>query len=250
MPKKRTLLVADDDAFNREGLRLYLSRHGFEVHEAGDEETAWQVARSKTPKAAIIDIAMPVRPGARLQSSDSAGIRLAKRLKEAFPALGLVLFSAYEDRGGEVLDMLRNGSRGLAYKLKGCSPAALLVAIEEVIAGRVLIDAEVHGNPHRLADELLRRLTADERCWVLGAVENLPQLTPREREIAYRVAASHNIGGIAKAAHVTAKTAENYIGHVYDKLGLNEMGRQAPYLRKAIVLAKACMVEDLRCAPQ
>lgn len=246
MPKKTPILVADDDAFNREGLRLYLSRQGFEVSEAGDEESAWRAAISGTPKAAVIDIAMPAHPGARLQSGESSGIRLAKRLKDVCPAIGVVLFSAYEDRGSEVLEMLRHGTRGLAYKLKGCGPSALLAAIENVIAGRIVIDPEVHANRRGLAEELLRRLTHEERSWVLGAAENLGRLTPREREIAHRLAASHNTDGVAKAVGVATKTAENYIGHVYDKLGLNEMGRQAPCLRKALVLAKACMVDDLR----
>jgi DNA-binding NarL/FixJ family response regulator len=246
MPSLRTVLVADDDTFNREGIRLYLSRQKFKVLEAGDEQSAWQVAREKTLDAAVVDISMPAQPGARVQTSEGVGIRLAKRLKQDFPAVGLVLFSAYEDRGSEVLEMLRAGVRGLAYKLKGCPPAALLATIEEVIAGRVIIDPEVHANQRALADELLKRLTPDERAWVDLAAQRLTELTPREREIAHRLAASHNTEGIAQAVGVTTKTAENYIGQLYDKLGLNEMGREAPHLRKVLVLAKVCMIDDLR----
>ena len=45
---------------------------------------------------------------------------------------------------------------------------------------------------------------------------------------------------------MSSKTAEKYIGHVYDKLGLSTMGREAPGLRKVVVMAKACMIHDLR----
>jgi DNA-binding CsgD family transcriptional regulator len=74
---------------------------------------------------------------------------------------------------------------------------------------------------------------------------NLHHLTAREQDVVQRLAASHNTDGIARALGVTPKTAENYIGHVYDKLGLNEMGREAPHLRKVMILAKACMLRDL-----
>ncbi len=142
--------------------------------------------------------------------------------------------------------MVREGTRGLAYKLKGSQPAALLAAIHDVMSGRVVIDPEVHANRRALADELLKRLTADERGWVEIAVASFTQLTPREAEIAHRLAASHNTEGIARALSLSTKTTENYITHVYDKLGLNEMSQAAPHLRKVVVLAKACMINDLK----
>lgn len=246
MPKTRNVLIADDDAFNRKGIRLYLRSKGFTVLEAGDEESAWRVAAASPLRAAVIDISMPASPGARVASSDSAGIRLAKKLKGEQPAVGVVLFSAYEDRGGEVLDMLRDGTRGLAYKLKGCSPEALLGTIEEVIAGRVIIDPEVHRNQTDLADELLKRLTPEESYWVELAASRLRDLTAKERDIAHRLAACQNSDGIASALGITVKTAENYIGLLYDKLGLNDMRSEAPQLRRLLVLAKVCMIDDLR----
>src|SRR5207245_8726905 len=100
----------------------------------------------------------------------------------------------------------------------------------------------VHANQRGLFDELVKRLTADERPWVDFAVSRLGDLTPKEREIAHRLAASHNTEGIARAAGVTVKTVENYIGQLYDQLGFGEMGHEAPHLRKVVVLAKVCML--------
>lgn len=240
-----TILLVDDDAFNREGIRLYLKGQGYDVAEAGDAESAWGTTESGRFDAAVVDISIP--PDGRTPShpSHSHGIGLARRIKAERPSLGIVLFSAYEDRGSDVLEMVREGMRGLAYKLKGSQPAALLAAIQEVMAGRVVIDPEVHANRRGLADELLKRLTPDERRWVELAAAHFDQLTPREKEIAHRLAASHNTEGIAAALSVAPKTTENYITHVYDKLGLNEMARDAPHLRKVVVLAKACMIHDL-----
>jgi two-component system nitrate/nitrite response regulator NarL len=246
MPKTTKVLVVDDDVFNREGMRLYLGQAGLDIVEASDEATAWNLARVQTLDAAVVDISIPPDSHSPSSVGNSFGIHLACQLKQTQPALGVVLFSAYGDRGSEIFDMVREGTRGLAYKLKGCQPSALLAAIHDVIAGRVVIDPEVHASQRGLADELLKRLTSDESRWVEIAAANFNQLTPREKEIAQRLAASHNTEGIAQALSVSAKTTENYITHVYEKLGLSNIAQEAPHLRKVVILAKACMINDLR----
>lgn len=244
------ILLVDDNIFNREGMRLYLQREGFNVQEAGDEATAWGLASAQRFDAAIIDISIPPDPYTPPRPDYNYGIRLARNLKRAQPVLGVVLFSAYEDHGADVLDMVREGVRGMAYKLKGCQPQALLQALQEVVVGRVVIDPEVHANRHALADELLNRLTSEERPWVDYALSQFDQLTPREVEITERAAASHNTEGIAQALSITPKTAENYLGRIYDKLGLGELTPDAPPLRKVVILAKVCMIHDLRCSEE
>ncbi len=240
------ILLVDDDAFNREGVQLYLKREGMEILEAGDEAAAWNVAQTTVLDAAVIDISIPPDGASPSKASNSFGIHLAQRIKKTYPAVGVVLFSAYGDRGSEILDMIREGTRGLAYKLKGNQPSALLAAIHEVMAGRVVIDPEVHANRPGLAEELIKRLTPDEGHWVELAVENFGLLTPRETEIAQRLAASHNTDGISQALSVSPKTTENYITHIYEKLGINNIASEAPHLRKVVILAKACMINDLR----
>jgi DNA-binding NarL/FixJ family response regulator len=246
MPKIIKVLLVDDDVFNREGMRLYLEREGLDIVEAGDEATAWELAQTQALDAAVIDISIPPNDHSPSLVGNSFGIHLAYRIKQVQPALGVALFSAYGDRGGEIFDMVREGIRGLAYKLKGCQPSALLATIHDVIAGRVVIDPEVHASQRGLADELLKRLTSDESRWVEIAAANFDQLTSREKEIAQRLAASHNTEGIAQALNVSAKTTENYITHVYEKLGLSSIAQEAPHLRKVVILAKACMINDLR----
>jgi DNA-binding NarL/FixJ family response regulator len=235
------VLLVDDNIFNREGLRLYLQLEGFVVLEAGDEQAALELAERANVQAAVVDISIP--PDARTPSrvQHNYGIRLARQLKLTQPTLGIVLFSAYEDRGGEVLEMIRSGARGLAYKLKGCAPAALLEAIREVVAGRVLIDPEV-TNPRTLADEFMARLTPEELPWIEGIIARFDVLSPREREVAYRMAAAHTTEGIANDLNAAPRTIEHHIGHVYEKLGLREA--PAP-LHRIVLLTKACMIIDL-----
>jgi len=240
------ILLVDDNVFNRDGIRLYLTRKGFNIQEAGDETTAWELAQNKAFAAAVVDISIPPDPDTPVRSEHSFGIHLAKRLKERQPALGIVLFSAYEDRGGEVLDMVREGVRGMAYKLKGSQPEALLLAIQDVIAGRVVIDSDVNANRPQLADQLFGRLKPEEKPWVQFALKNFDNLTPREKEIAHRVAAAHNTQSIALALTLTPKTVENYTVRIYDKLGFSEIGTEASGFRKAVLLAKVCMIQELR----
>jgi two-component system, NarL family, nitrate/nitrite response regulator NarL len=235
-------LLVDDNIFNREGLRLYLQHEGFVVLEAGNQRTALELAERTPVQAAVIDISIPPDADTPPRVQHNFGIQLARQLKLAQPTLGIVLFSAYEDRGGEILDMIRSGTRGLAYKLKGCAPAALLEALHEVLAGRVLIDPEV-TNPRSLVEELMARLTNEELPWVEGIISRFNSLSPREQEVAYRLAAAHTTEGIANDLNVAPRTIEHHIGHVYEKLGLREA--PAP-LSRWVLLTKACMILDLR----
>lgn len=238
-----TLLVVDDDAFNREGLRAYLGAQGFAILEAGDEASAAALAQDQHIDAAVVDISIPPHPRQRVRPNDSCGLALAQTLKTANPATGVVMFSAYEDRGDDVMRMIRAGTRGLAYKLKGCAPGELLSAVRDVLAGRVVIDADVTGSRAKaMAAELLSQLSADEREPVRYAAEQLSTLTTREREIAFRIAASQTIKAVAAALHLAPKSVENNITAIYDKLGLNQL---PGYLREVVILAKACLINDL-----
>jgi two-component system, NarL family, response regulator DevR len=240
-----TVLVVDDNDFNRHGLCLYLQQQGFNVLAAGDAQTAWETAVSHLPAVAIIDIIIPKMPGSPSQMKESVGSHMAARLKKQYPNMGIVLFSAYEDRGRELFALLAEGVRGMAYKLKGCAPSDLLQAIGDVLAGRVIIDPE--ATPIRLsAADFMSYLASDECIWVEKAATRLPRLTPREREIAQRLAAAHTIRGVANALSLEPKTVENNVGRIYHKLELKEMGVQAPHLRPIVVLAKAHLVAELR----
>jgi DNA-binding NarL/FixJ family response regulator len=237
------MLLVDDDAFNRDGMRPFFVRAGFEVAEAGDEETAWRIAREQPLDAAVVDLTIPPRPGE--PPDHDCGNRLCWQLKSTFPKLGVVVFSAYEHHCAEFLEKVHQGARGVAYKLKGCQPSALLAAVHDVIAGRVVIDGAVRAGRDTPTDQFLERLTTEERPHVEAAAAAMAELTPRLREVVRLLADSCNVDGIARALEVAPKTAENYVGQVYDRLGLTEMGRELPHLRKAVVLVKSCMLFDL-----
>jgi DNA-binding NarL/FixJ family response regulator len=159
--------------------------------------------------------------------------------------MGIILFSAYEDRGSELFDLLDEGVRGIAYLLKGTRPDTLLKTIGVVAAGRVCLDPEVTPQ-QRPITYFLNHLAPSERTWVEVASTCIEQLSPREREVADRLAAAHNIKGIATELGITAKSVSNYTQRIYNKLALNSIDEQAPFLRKSVILAKALLLHDLQ----
>lgn len=239
------VLVVDDDQLNRAGVVPYLRMNGYAPFEAGDRSTAYSLATTHRPAVALVDIVIPTLPGGRANTSESIGLRLVYDLKAFDPTMGIVIFSAYENRGADVLSLVQDGTRGIAYLLKGCRPEQVLDALRDTRAGAVVLSPEVVANPARLADHLSGSLSEIERLWVERALVRMPELSPREWEVARRVAASHNNQGISEALGINVKTVENHVNRMYGKLGLDLVDTQAPTLRKSMLLAKACMLWEL-----
>lgn len=243
----RMILVVDDNPFNREGLILYLESAGYLTCQAADKNEAIAVASHCFPVGAIVDIVIPVDGKSDAQLGESIGLDVVAWLKEFNPSMGIVVFSAYDDRGREVLAMVRDGARGLAYILKGARPERLLSALEHAMAGNVILDPDALTNVRHLSDEIRQGLTVEERPWVERAVSRFPLLSDREREVALRLANSQNLYGIGRSLGISKHTVENHITGLYATLDLSLVDKLAPALRKSTLLAKACMLYELGC---
>ncbi len=237
----QTLLV-DDNQFNRQGVRWYLEGHGYTILEAGDEATAWEVVTTRQPEVVVLDIVLPKQPDMEVVFHESVGIELAQRIKICYPDLGIVMFSAHEDRGSGIWELLYQGYRGLAYKMKGSPPPELLQAMRVVQQGGVLIDPEV-TDTRNLYKQTLARLTPTERPFIEQALARLGDLSDLEYQVASRLAAAHSYKKIAAELQLAPKTIENYVGHAYHKLGLHEADKS---FNKGILLAKAWFIQELR----
>ena len=238
------VLIVDDDPFNIDGLQVFLQQRGLTAVSATTAAEAWKIAAEHPLDLAIVDIVIPEAADHQRHLGQSVGIRLALRLRTLHPQLPIILFSAYEDRGLEIADLIHQSLRGFAYKLKGCTADELYQTILQVQAGQVVLDADV-TNISGLAEVALTAVQPDERLWVESVINAIPQLTPREQQIAEAIAAGHRQQHIADTLTITHKTVENHTGNIYKKLGLAEMGEQAPHLRQNIILAKAFLIYDL-----
>jgi DNA-binding NarL/FixJ family response regulator len=196
--KKLRLLLVDDHAVVREGLRSLLGTdQRFEVvGEASDGLTAVNAAETLHPDVVVMDVSMPGLNGAQL----------ARKLKENAPQTKTLALTVHEE-GGYLRSLMDAGASG--YVLKRSATSELLRAIEVVGEGGTYLDSSIAG---QLVSKLgHRRLT----------VAPSSALSEREREVVRYVAHGYSNKEIAAKLDVSVKTVETYRYRATEKLGLH-----------------------------
>jgi DNA-binding NarL/FixJ family response regulator len=152
------------------------------------------------PDVVISDMRMP-------PTQTDEGIRVANRLRETHPQLGVVILSQYEEPA-YALALLEGGSdrRGYLLKERVHERAQLRAAIESVARGGTVIDP-------KLVDALV---TAKMR----PSESPIAELTPREREVLAEIAQGKSNAAIAEALVLTKRAVEKHINSIFLKLGL------------------------------
>jgi len=208
MPDTITILVVDDHAVVREGLRAFLGlQDGFEiVGEAADGEDAIDQAERLDPDVILMDLVMPRRDGV------SAMQELRERGGRGSRSRVIVLTSFLED--DRLLPALEAGAAG--YLLKNSQPAELARAVRAAHAGEAVIDPTVAA---RLVHALSHRPPA--------AAGALDQLTTREREVLALIAQGRSNKRIALELGISEKTVKAHVGHVLAKLDVTDRTQAA-----------------------
>ncbi len=198
-------VVLADDAYL---LRVAI-KHLFEdapavtiVGECEDAETVEHVVDEQRADILITDIRMP-------PSHDDEGIRLAARLRETNPALGVIVLSTYAEVA-YALKLLEDGSDGRGYLLKDRirDRGQMLEAVLAVASGGSVID------PTIVAD-LVNSRTAVRRS-------RLDELTPREIETLALVAEGRSNAAIAESLVLTKRAVEKHVNAIFAKLDLGD----------------------------
>lgn len=191
------VLLADDHALFREGLRLILERAGHEVAgEAADGHEACKLARTLNPDIAVLDLSMPLLNG----------IDVARELRRLAPGTKAILLTMYPDRA-YVLRALKAGAKG--YVLKTQVTEDLVRAIREVSLGEVYLSAGV-------AASVVEAYLDD------GSADPDP-LTPRERQVLQLVAEGNSTKKAAKLLNISLKTAESHRYRIMKKLNVHDV---------------------------
>ena len=199
------VLIADDHAVLREGLRSFLElQDGIEiVGDAADGAEAVELAERLRPAVVLMDLVMPKLDG----------VEAMRELRERVPETRVIILTSYID-DERLLPAIRAGAAG--YLLKNAGPQELARAIRAADAGEALIDPTV-------AARLVERL-ADER-----GGDSYESLTAREREVLDLIARGFSNKRIALELGIAEKTVKTHVGNVLGKLGVADRTQAAVY---------------------
>jgi len=196
---KIRILIVDDHAMLREGMRTLLSQEAdFEiVGEAANGEEAVTLAGKLKPDIVIMDIVMPVMNG----------VEATRQIRQLYPAVSVLVLSAFSDTR-HIVELLEAGARG--YLLKSSAGKELVKAIRAVRAGESVLDPEV-------TRKLVQRLaslskTAAER-------ESDGQLTARELEILKWASRGLSNKEISEKLFISLRTVKAHLTNIFNKLG-------------------------------
>lgn len=188
------VLVADDHAIVRQGLRLVIDgeRDMTVVGEAANGREAAQQVCSLAPDVVVMDVSMP----------EMNGLAATQEIRRASPATAVVALTRFSD-DAYVAELIRAGV--LAYVLKQSPTAELLKAIRSAASGRPYLDHAIQQRHH---DEEARRL------------EMRATITDREAEVLRLMALGHSNKEIANTLDLSVKTVEVHRANSMRKLGL------------------------------
>jgi DNA-binding NarL/FixJ family response regulator len=210
------VLLADDHAIVRSGLRLLLEREPdiTVAGEAADGREAVDWMDRDLADVVVMDVGMP----------GLNGVEAAAQILRRRPRAGIAMLSMHSDET-YVLRCLRAGAR--AYVLKESAEGELIAAVRAVAAGRTYFSPKVADLLRKEHVERLRREGIDD---------SYDLLTEREREILQRIAEGAANKEIAARLNLSVYTVETHRGNILDKLGLHGTADLILYaVRKGII---------------
>jgi len=199
-PRRTRVLLVDDHALLRSGLRLLIgAQPDLEVvGEAGDLAQALGLARSLHPDVVTLDLTMP----------GGSGLAAIEALRAAAPGVRILVLTMHEDPA-LVRSALAAGASG--YLAKSAADSALIAAIRAVERGRFFVEVQNR--------EAMEALVTPGRV-DSGAPAPIAMLSGREREVLVLLAQGHTNQAIADRLELSVKTVESYRARLMQKLGL------------------------------
>jgi DNA-binding NarL/FixJ family response regulator len=216
-PVTLRVVIAEDSYLIREALRQLLG-NAPEVEivaVCADERSLLEAVQLDPPDVVVSDLRMPPFRG-------NEGIRVAARLRETHPSIGVVILSQYADPV-LALELFESGSEGRAYLLKERvgNRGELVEAIQAVAERRSVVDAKIID------------LLIAERA--RSAASPLDELTGREREVLAEVAVGKSNAAIAASLFLTKRAVEKHINAIFMKLNLRESEDTSRRVKAALI---------------
>jgi DNA-binding NarL/FixJ family response regulator len=205
---KIKVIIADDNSFIREGLRIILSTYEeFEVLETvNDGKEAWAYCLKYVVDIALLDVRMP----------NMNGVEAAKLITEQTSTKPIILTTFDDDE--YILDAIKNGAKG--YLLKNNDPEQIRDALKSVYHGNSIIQDVI-------LEKVRSNLTAAGK--ETETKMDLTGFTEREREIMALIAKGYSNKAISKQLFISEGTVANYITSILGKTGLEHRTQIAIY---------------------
>jgi NarL family two-component system response regulator LiaR len=215
-----TVLIADDHAIVREGLRTILELEGRGVRvigEATSGRTAVARTRELQPNIVLMDVRM----------SDMDGVEATRRVLAENTGTRVIILTNYDD-DEYLFEAIRAGAAG--YLLKDVIPRDLTQAIITVAQGHSLIQPSVLGKLLEKFAALSQERPAIERHELHEA------LTPREMEVLRAIAQGLSNREIADRLVISEKTVKTHITSIFSKLDVKDRSQAMLYaIQKRLV---------------
>ncbi len=193
------ILIADDHAVLRSGLRLLLQSQDdmVVVGEASGGAQVLALLEELKPDLILLDLSMP----------GLGGLEMLPLIRKTVPQVRILILTMHDDES-YLRQALRDGAAG--YVLKRAADTELLSAIRAVMRG------EIYVHPS------MTRALLDDILLTVGGEPASPwdALSERERDVLLRVARGHTSARIADQLSLSPKTVDTYRARGMEKLGL------------------------------
>jgi DNA-binding NarL/FixJ family response regulator len=204
--RRARVVIVDDHALFRSGVRAELSRHHEIVGDAGSVEEAVPLILAQRPDVVLLDVHMP----------EGGGRAVVEAVLAEQPSVRFLALSV-SDAAEDVIGIIRAGARG--YVTKSISADELATAVERVQSGDAVFSPRLAGF---VLDAFAGGADAGGVAAAAAGLDpELDLLSPREREVLRYIARGYAYKEVAHELTISVKTVETHVSAVLRKLQLS-----------------------------
>ena len=208
MPENIRVLIVDDHAVVRIGMRTLLSHAGGikVIGEAGTAAEAVEMTERLRPEVVLMDVRLP----------DSSGVEACRKIKERDEEVRVVMLTSFADEEA-IVGAVMAGASG--YLLKQADAERLTQAIRDAVEGETSLDPRAAGT----------LITQFRELHAKQAESELAGLTDREKRMLALIAEGYTNRAIGEVLHLSEKTVRNHVSQLLRKLGFQRRSQAAAW---------------------